>query len=1008
MYKLFRRSLILWVVILFTSNIFSALPTNRSQQSFTTSDVFPNASVLDVTNFTTRVNADGFFRWDYGGLNGLNGTFPKDQNVGVVFGQGFLWGGLVYDEESQIVRVNGSEYNNGLTTGKILYNSTDDPSSGVLGSDTTNQRADYHVWRVRRDWADIDLTASAARIYGVEESQVTTDMIQTIHDQYESDWNNWPAELGAPFQDVDHNGIYSATVDTPGVPGATQTLWLVANDLYPESSWSVYESRPIGIEVQITLWGYAVPASSPFGNMQFQRYRLIYTGRPGGSDTTHIDSMYFEQWADPDIGNFRDDFGGADSSRSLIYAYNANLYDQNYSNLNLNSPAVGWNLLQGPITEENDTLTATSALINGSGDSFMDPDVGVYNGALQWYNMMRGYLPRPEYPAHEPFINPLTQEPTKFLLSGNPLTGEGWIDGIQLPPGDRQSWMSTGPFSMALGDTQDVILAQNVALGHSNLSSVYELWQNVDYSKAVYKNNFILPEIADTTSIPNLAVVQSEVIKESLTPDGIINNGESAIYRITLQNNGSPLSNINVSGLSPQITSDGNLYLNSFDTGDTASIQIELQLPDDYNQDSSQIGFIVEPNPTNSDTFYTKVPTRLHNWDVSLHEASHTAGNAGGKFYYRIADYSQIKSHSYEIHVERDPDYNYFFSFKDVTDDTELLTHQPIPSMQGYDLPMVDGLRLYSSGNQSGLDWDFTGTRWITGVNWGGEAFFGGADLGNNFYGSTLTPSQIEDVVINFSGDTTGGPADGWASRGAVFRRDESYSYDGTGYLPLAAYAIDRTGSARQVNVSFIEDANEGNANHRWDLGGWNGTSYNDSLTGGREYLFIHKSDYDAGASYDGNTDIALTDVMYGLWATQRGNHPYLEDDFTLSFSYQGDFDSSNVYLITPPSKTEPSTHLPTTFQLAQNYPNPFNPTTTIEYALPHSGEVTLTVYNLLGKQVATLVEKPQKAGMYHIQWKSENSAGIPVASGVYFYRLIVQDGNKTLYNKVQKMILLR
>lgn len=993
MNKVFRVSVILCVALFFTNNIFSALPTNQSQHSSTkASAVFPNASVLDVTNFTTWVRSDGFFGWNNGKLSNFNGTFPKDQNVGVVFGQGFLWGGQVHDDGTILIRVNGSDYTNGLVPGKVLYNSTDDPSSGVFGADTTNQRADYHVWRVRQDWADIDLTASAARIYGVEENQVTTEMIQTVHDQYENDWNNWPAELGAPFQDVNHDGVYTATVDTPGVPGATQTLWLVANDLYPGYSQSVYASPPIGIELQMTLWGYDAPENSPYANMQFRRYRLIFTGLPDGSNTAHIDSMYFEQWADTDIGNAADDFGGTDSSRSLIYGYNANLYDDNYSLFNLNPPAVGWNILQGPIsstsntllTSSSDTLLASSALIKRSGSGWSDPDLGEYNGTLQWYNMMRGFLPRPEYPASNPFINPITNEATMFLVSGNPLTGEGWIDGIDLPPGDRRMMVGSGPFHMALGDTQNVIVAQNVALGHTNLSSVYELWQNVDYSKAVYKNNFILPEIVDTTTTtPDITIIQSDIIKESLTPDGIINNGESAIYRITIQNNGSPLSNTNVSGLSPQLTSDGNLFLNTFNTGDTASIQIELQLPDNYNQDSTRIGFILESNVTSTDTFYTSVPTLIHSWDVSLHEASHTTGNAGGKFYYRIADPSQIKPHNYEVHLERDPDYTYDFTLKDVTDDTELLSHQPVPDMNGYDLPVVDGLRLYSTGNQTSFNWDYTGTRWITGVNWGGEAFFGGADIGNNFYGSTIAPDQIEDVVINFSGDTTSGPADGWASRGAVFRRDEDYSYDGIGYLPLAAYAINRTGSARQVNVSFIEDVNEGNANHRWDLGGWNGTSYHDSLTGGREYLFIHKSSYDEGASYNGNTDITLTDVMYGIWATQRGDHPYLEDDFSMSMSYEDYFDSSDVYLITPPTKTEPSTHLPTTFQLAQNYPNPFNPTTTIEYALPHSGEVTLTVYNLLGKQVATLVQKPQKAGLYHIQWKSENSAGIPVATGV-------------------------
>lgn len=81
----------------------------------------------------------------------------------------------------------------------------------------------------------------------------------------------------------------------------------------------------------------------------------------------------------------------------------------------------------------------------------------------------------------------------------------------------------------------------------------------------------------------------------------------------------------------------------------------------------------------------------------------------------------------------------------------------------------------------------------------------------------------------------------------------------------------------------------------------------------------------------------------------------------------------------TPP----PVRQVPTQFALEQNYPNPFNPTTTIKYSLPAQGMVHLTVYNLLGQEVATLVSEQQAAGVYAIQW---NAASVP--SGVYFYQL--------------------
>jgi hypothetical protein len=74
---------------------------------------------------------------------------------------------------------------------------------------------------------------------------------------------------------------------------------------------------------------------------------------------------------------------------------------------------------------------------------------------------------------------------------------------------------------------------------------------------------------------------------------------------------------------------------------------------------------------------------------------------------------------------------------------------------------------------------------------------------------------------------------------------------------------------------------------------------------------------------------------------------------------------------------------LPTVYALKQNYPNPFNPATMIEYALPNSGRVVFAVYDILGREVSTLVNGWNDAGVHKVQW---NATGF--ASGVYCYRL--------------------
>ena len=85
-------------------------------------------------------------------------------------------------------------------------------------------------------------------------------------------------------------------------------------------------------------------------------------------------------------------------------------------------------------------------------------------------------------------------------------------------------------------------------------------------------------------------------------------------------------------------------------------------------------------------------------------------------------------------------------------------------------------------------------------------------------------------------------------------------------------------------------------------------------------------------------------------------------------------------------------------FSLEQNYPNPFNPATTIKYQIAESGLVTLKVYNLLGQEVATLVNEEKTVGFYRIRFDGSN-----LASGVYFYRL--QAGK---FSDVRKLLLLK
>lgn len=88
----------------------------------------------------------------------------------------------------------------------------------------------------------------------------------------------------------------------------------------------------------------------------------------------------------------------------------------------------------------------------------------------------------------------------------------------------------------------------------------------------------------------------------------------------------------------------------------------------------------------------------------------------------------------------------------------------------------------------------------------------------------------------------------------------------------------------------------------------------------------------------------------------------------------------------------------PNTYALKQNFPNPFNPTTEIVYHLKDKGNVSLVVYNILGEEVALLIDEVQEAGIHHTTFNARS-----LSSGVYFYRLRVND-----FDQVRKMAVMK
>ena len=442
----------------------------------------PHATLSNINRISAWYSANGEQeRNPFTGNSGL--TFPRSTAT-AVYSAGILWSGKFYDGRTPVLRTNGQSYNNGTQPGRIL---------GVrTGNAEDPNAADVRIWRIRRDYLTADLTRDAAEYFRVALPNVTQQMIDSLRDLYARDWAEWPWWKGAPFYDLNGDGVKDQSED-PGIADADQVVWYVCNDVGVSQPWSCPET---GMEQQTTIWAYN--AGGALGDVVFKRFRIFYKGTASTPDTAMIDSMYIGQWSDTDLGDSGDDLAGCDTTLSLTYCYNSSDLDTAYAQFGLPPPAVGYALLQGPIVATGnpyDTAIVgfrkisgfqnahmSAVFIHPTGTAVFGIPSFTYGGAVQWNQTMRGLPPSPQGP---PDPSPILDDhgrPTTFMFSGDPVGVTGWLDGnipghtgdlrASVGPGERQFAMWTGPFTMAVGDSQEVIVAFVAGLANDRLSSV--------------------------------------------------------------------------------------------------------------------------------------------------------------------------------------------------------------------------------------------------------------------------------------------------------------------------------------------------------------------------------------------------------------------------------------------------------------------------------------------------------------------------------------------------------
>ncbi|MFA5826886.1 MAG: T9SS type A sorting domain-containing protein [Candidatus Paceibacterota bacterium] len=182
---------------------------------------------------------------------------------------------------------------------------------------------------------------------------------------------------------------------------------------------------------------------------------------------------------------------------------------------------------------------------------------------------------------------------------------------------------------------------------------------------------------------------------------------------------------------------------------------------------------------------------------------------------------------------------------------------------------------------------------------------------------------------------------------------------------------------------------------------------FSDSLTNGDLNLKLPKGAWIEKGSLSKtlnsvNTKDGVTKISFATNdALDKGSYVIINGAKLSEIEVNGTLNNGKPIILKPSGVTdvtEEVTSVPTKFDLSQNYPNPFNPSTTISYALPASGFVTLKVYDMLGKEVVELVNEEKPAGSYETKFDASQ-----LASGMYIYK--IQSGN---FSQTKKMILMK
>jgi hypothetical protein len=238
-------------------------------------------------------------------------------------------------------------------------------------------------------------------------------------------------------------------------------------------------------------------------------------------------------------------------------------------------------------------------------------------------------------------------------------------------------------------------------------------------------------------------------------------------------------------------------------------------------------------------------------------DVTHTQGSSSGSVEVAVVEPDSVTGDRYEVgFYDGEPPLLWYL--KDL--DKSLIVLDSVSNQSGNeDYPVVNGLVVKAVGPSPGISsWEYipSDDRWITGVNWGGTYFYGGLDLGPAWgWGAVVGPADYVTVEMRFDSTET--------QKGYRYVRP-GYGYGGFFEVPFTAWDVTAV-PERQINIAFVENQGSAVFDSTWDP--------DNSDDGGREYLFIMKSDYDPnGGVYNDENWAPELDNLYAGWFKARSD----------------------------------------------------------------------------------------------------------------------------------------